>query len=521
MNQMIKRYAIGAFLVFLVLPMIAADTVIVRSPYYGSVPATVDARTINRSFSSQLALTETPALDTQAKVLAAISNVSYPLTPGDRIELSFVDERNRPQNMIIQVDGSYRVIIPSYETIEGRNKTLDQVIHEIEKLLLTYNPFSMPKVTLIGTGSFHVTVKGEVSSTREVTAWGLTRLSSVLSHATDKASTRNIKIESADGTTAYYDLYSALKEGDLSQNPYVMPGDVITLVPAKRVVSIVGEVMRSGTYQLLQDEQLVSLLDSYAKGVLPSGDASSVLIRRYGGDESGKLDVLRVTKEDFHKVELSNMDTVYVDTLSPVTRSISVEGAVNISDASTSALNSSGRLFYQFYPQETIGEMLKEIAKYFSTVSDLSSAYLIRPNQFIPIDIQTILMGNRDETSSLVLQEGDRLIVPFNQLFVNVTGGVLRPGTFPYIEDKSASYYINLAGGFDPAKNRSGSYTITDKYGNKVKKDAPITPESVINVKLTTFEAVHGMRLATTVTIVTLVTSILTLILTVPEVFTL
>jgi protein involved in polysaccharide export with SLBB domain len=93
-----------------------------------------------------------------------------------------------------------------------------------------------------------------------------------------------------------------------------------------------------------------------------------------------------------------------------------------------------------------------------------------------------------------------------------VAGGVLRPGTFPYIPDKSASYYINLAGGFDPAKNRNGAYTLMDKAGNELAKDAVVPPEAVVTAKLNTFQAVNGANLATTVTIVGLVATILTIV---------
>ncbi len=519
MDGAVKRIIFPLLIItLLLLPLAGADTVMIRSAYYGSTASTLDARVLNRSFAAQLGSGEETSFSAQERVLSAIANPSYPVTPGDTMSLSYTDGKNTI-TVVLQVDGSYRIVIPSFGIVEAKGKTFSQAVAEIEQMVNTYAPFSMPQVKLTGTGTFFVTVKGEVDSTRELPAWGLSRLSSVLKGATDKASTRTVIVESADGKVNQYDVYAALKEGDLSQNPLVSSADVITLVPAQRIVSIVGEVNRSGTYQLLEGEQLSDLLYRYAKGFLPSSERSSVVVRRYSEKGESSLDVVRVEQKEYDTFVLQPMDTVYVDPAVPLSRTISIEGAVNIGEERTSSLSSSGKLYYQFFPQETMSDMLGGIASRFSAVSDLASAYLLRDNQMIPVDIQAILMGHKSDKSSLQLIEGDRLIVPFNQLFVNVTGAVLRPGTFPYIPDKDASYYINLAGGFDPAKNRNGAFTVTDKRGAKVGKSEPVPPEAVVSVKLTTFEALHGMRLATTVSIVGLVSVILSIVLDVPKLF--
>ena len=62
----------------------------------------------------------------------------------------------------------------------------------------------------------------------------------------------------------------------------------------------------------------------------------------------------------------------------------------------------------------------------------------------------------------------------------------MNPGTFPIFPTK-ASYYINLAGGFDPAKMKS-AYTIIDKYGNKVANDETV-PGSCSYSKVKHFQA--------------------------------
>ena len=498
----------------------AESASIIRSPYYASSAAVNSTETIELDYLGQLGLSAqepaTQAALQQERILAAISNNSYPVTPGDTLNL-FYTEGKTTTTLTLQVDGSYRVSIPTFGAVSGKDKTFVEFAREIEQLVVTYLPYSLPRVTLIGTGAFSVTVRGEVVSTREMPAWGLSRLSSVIKGATDYASTRQIQITSRDGLSQTYDLYAALREGDLSQNPYVKAGDVVTIFQAERLITLAGEVVRPGVYQPLEGESLQKILDTYGNGVLPSGDSRAVLVRRYKGDSSSTVDVLRVTAEELPSFTVHHLDTIFVNPIVPLTRAVSIEGAVTMGETvvQTSALNSSGRLYYQFFPGETVVEMLQAISTRFSAVSDLGGTYLLRGEKLIPIDVQSILMGRPSEVATLVLAEGDRFVVPFNQLFVNVAGAVLRPGTFPYIPDKKAAYYINLAGGFDPAKNRNGAFTVIDKQGNKLGENAVIPPEAIVNAKLNTFQAVNGLNLATTVTIVGLIATITSIIVNV------
>jgi protein involved in polysaccharide export with SLBB domain len=90
-----------------------------------------------------------------------------------------------------------------------------------------------------------------------------------------------------------------------------------------------------------------------------------------------------------------------------------------------------------------------------------------------------------DETyrGEILIEANDTLIIPFRQYFVTVAGAVVNPGRYPYIPDRGWEYYIALAGGFVPERNRQESIMITDIQGKKLKKTDYITPETVITAK--------------------------------------
>ena len=88
---------VGKLLLILILSSTLAflygadDSLIIRSPYYGKSTTTVESISIKTPFVKQLGIESAPTLNPQERLLEAISNSNYPLTPGDLIELSFTE----------------------------------------------------------------------------------------------------------------------------------------------------------------------------------------------------------------------------------------------------------------------------------------------------------------------------------------------------------------------------------------------------------------------------------------------
>lgn len=69
-------------------------------------------------------------------------------------------------------------------------------------------------------------------------------------------------------------------------------------------------------------------------------------------------------------------------------------------------------------------------------------------------------MKKPGSTKDIILRSGDQIIVPQYNNTVRISGEVLFPNTVPYVEDKSASYYINQAGGTSNKGHRSKAFII-------------------------------------------------------------
>jgi hypothetical protein len=163
----------AVFLMWAYVPLFSASPVtnqpvglVVRSPLYGSetTGTAVDIIPFG-TFSEQLGLSTTvqtfsgTATELQQRILMAVSDVSYPITPGDTFRLSYTDSVNRIVTDL-QVDSNYTVDIPAMGTIDAKGMTLPQLKEKIFALVGTYFAFSNPQLTMTGTGSFFVTVEG-------------------------------------------------------------------------------------------------------------------------------------------------------------------------------------------------------------------------------------------------------------------------------------------------------------------------------------------------------------------------
>lgn len=450
----------------------------------------------------------------------AISNPDYRVTPGDIYGLAFVVGSNTLEYKIV-VDPTYKIRVANLAVLDGSGKTFLTLKKQVEEIVSKNYPMSGVQFSLVTPAVFSVIVKGEVTSTYEYSAWALTRLSSVLgSHLTAYSSQRNITVTSSAGTVKNYDLYKAFRFGDMSQNPYLRPGDVITINKFDRKVSISGAVKRGGSYELKDGENLIQLIEYYGDGFKEQADLSRVEITRIvdAKDKTGQKIFLNLENMD-KDFELKNYDSIYVDTLSDRMPVMFMEGAVmqsssqHTGDADFVLAEGSTKVTVSFNLDENYGSFLRRRKNWFvSPVSDIKNAYIERGNQIIPIDISKILY-DPDYYCDILVEPNDVLQIPFIQFFVSVAGSVYNPGRYPYLPNKTYEYYIGLAGGFKTTENARESVKIKTVDGKKLSKTDIILPETTITAKTNSFLFYFNQYAPVITTILSIITSLFTIMI--------
>jgi protein involved in polysaccharide export with SLBB domain len=356
------------------------------------------------------------------------------------------------------------------------------------------------------------TITGEVATAGNRVLNTLARLSSLLTDLTAKASSRLVTVVSGTGAAVTYDLFQSRRFGDLSQDPYIRPGDKIRVIPSGRVVTLSGEVFRPGTYELLPGEQLESLVEYYGDGLTLNADPGRIRLSRISTDTAGETRIFPYQGNS--GMILEDRDVVTIGSKALTRPVVFFEGAlaraVGTVEETTAAIEGMAKMEYPFYEGETLGNAVRANADRFTASSDLANAYVIRDGTRIPMDVGRYIYYN-DFSQDLDLVNGDTIVIPFRQFFVLVSGAVKLPGMYPYIPDRQAEYYISLAGGRDELRSNGRGMTITDMNNRKLEQNALIEPETMINIPTNRFTAYFNQYGPIVTTILSIITTVITI----------
>lgn len=414
----------------------------------------------------------------------AMSRTDYPVTAGDIYTLAFSAGTN-PVTYSIPLDSSYKLRIANLGVINAKGLTFLELKDQVIKIVQKNYPMGGVQFVLTAPAVFTVEITGEVHKTAEKKVWALVRLSSFIGdNYTDYSSLRKITVQSDDGSSKVYDLFKASRYGDLTQDPFLRPGDRIVVTKMERKVSVNGAVKRPGFYELLDGENLKSLIDLYGDGFTPFSDLSRIELTRVLNDKDSYGEKIYLNKEDYEKdFNLICYDSVTVSSLKDLSLHVFVEGAVLDSALKTGTeLNASKKLSFSFSEGEDYAFFIRKNKDILTESSDLENVYIIRDDEKIAMNLLPVLY---DATyySKIEMKNNDTLLIPFKQFFVFVSGAVYQPGRYPYIPDRTWDYYIGLAGGFIKEKNAGNAIVITDANGKKYKKSEFIKPEMTIEAK--------------------------------------
>jgi protein involved in polysaccharide export with SLBB domain len=414
----------------------------------------------------------------------AMATPDYLVTPGDIYKFGFFAGKESISYSFI-VDSSYKVRVANLGVINANGMKLIELKKEVEDLVNKNYPFSGVQFALNTPATYNVIVRGEVVTTTTASVWGLSRLSSVLTRLTANASLRDIEIKSQNGKVTTYDFFKAQRDGDLNQDPYLRPGDIITIKRYERSVTVNGAVNRPGTYQLLEGENLSKIISYYGSGLTTLADLSRIDVVRYKDTESKTGEKIFLKAEDVDAdYALKNNDTVTIASRSELLPVMYLEGAIGTPGAPNPQV--STRIEVRFNEGENYASLVRNYRTSFTTISDTRNAYIVRGDKRIPLNLSDILFDTSYKSEHSVMNE-DVLVVPFRQFFVTVTGAVMSPGRYAYIPDRDWKYYVALAGGFNKEKNAFDAISIRDMLGKKRHKKEFIEPETLIDAKNSTF----------------------------------
>ena len=504
----VRKITVGILIFFLNISVLAAASAVFSSPEFQEFDTVRETLQSQSTLAAQLGVLTTTSEEENSSIintrlLIAGGSSRYLISPGDTFSVSYLDSTQQ-KNMIVQADENCELDIPSIGIVGGYDVTLVQLKKEIINLIESYYPFSYPQVALTATGLFEVQISGPMTISTHFSAWGLTSLSYASRFVLPGANSREVKVTHRDGKEETIDLYKAVR-GE-TEDILLRPGDSIYFSKATDTVTLTGAVERPGTYQIKNNEAYSDIINLYGGGFLAEADTTVLYVQSYN---NGKIISKKISEEVLYSSVPTDGEIILINTVQNTNQTIIIEGAIRADEnTSSSIVSQATRTRYSFFPGEKFVELLNDIQLNFLPGSDLSSAYIIRNGEALSLDIKATLAG--DTSQNLEICDGDKLVIPFNQLFVSVTGAVNSTGSYSYVPNKTASYYVNLAGGVATSADDVKSWVIKDKEGNKLKSVDFLEPESEIYVKSDYFKT----DFSTTVAIVGLASTILSMIVT-------
>jgi protein involved in polysaccharide export with SLBB domain len=342
---------------------------------------------------------------------------------------------------------------------------------------------------------------------------------------------RNVLCKNNDSTKTI-DLFGYLLKNDISKNPYLYPGDNISLFLSTKKV-LLNSITKTGLegWIPIKDDEILSEFLSFQRFDF-SVDTSRIFIQSVG--ENGIRSMKNILWNDAGSVILHDKDIITIPVkknYSPVffvsiNGEVARPGSYSILRDSTTAreiiANAGGPTAHGDMDRAVILRNLKveqSQQNRKSGIEDkLQETKSIRPEMMSGLEKMSLLsdysiLELKRFGTETKLEENDQIIIPAIDKFVYISGNVKRPGAYEYSEGKKKEYYINKAGGYTGKASKTNAFGM--RYYEKacqqtdlseiVEGDIIIVPESQQGKALTSIVLpIIGMVLSTLGTIVTI-----------------
>ncbi|MDH3890560.1 MAG: SLBB domain-containing protein [candidate division Zixibacteria bacterium] len=366
---------------------------------------------------------------------------TYLIRPGEELLVTFLQAKLGP--LTLTVDPQGRIVHPTLGLFDLSHKSLAEARTLLEGALENLYKVEQIEISVLKPQRTAVQVSGAVTRPGMYKGFTSHRVSEIIEQAGGIAwhgSTRQIEFTGGP-RPLIIDLDKVRYLGDNSSNPCLYAGYSIH-VPSKSAlrVQVVGEVNRPREIELVPGDG-VSTLIALAGGFRAGADVSQVSISR-GADvvitpDEGVLpplqqgDIITVpARERTHDQEMLKLFGA-----------VSAPGMYAFSTGLTleSLVGKAGG-FTQEASRGMVTLFRKAGADEWGRISE----------RRYPI---TSAVGADGNILAMTLRAGDSVYVPFQVGYVNVTGEVLNPGRYPFIDNKDALFYVMTAGGFLPRAN--------------------------------------------------------------------
>ncbi len=430
----------------------------------------------------------------------------YVLQSGDELQITIWGSVDA--DLRLNVDRSGRISIPRIGPVMVAGVRYGE-LHDLltRRVAQAFKNFEL-SVSLGRLRGVRVYVTGFVQRPGAYAVAGLSTVMNAVMRAGGPAtagSFRQIELRRDLKLAGTFDLYDLLLRGDRSGDRLVQPDDVIHVPPTGPQVALRGSVNKQAVYELKAGDSLRDLI-SMAGGFSPVADRTRVALERLDDRRAQRVVQLQLPEQD--AVPLVNGDVVRafsaVESGLSVQRQnkrVRIEGEVfqpgefvlppesTLSDALRAAggLTPNAYLFAANFQRESVrvtqqenfDRALKDMETDLvraSTTQRVSSAEeaataaarstannrLIEKLRSLQPTGRIVFQLKPDATElpNILLEDGDRIVVPTRPTTVGVFGSVFNSSTYLYAANRSIGDYLQLAGGATKGADEGSAFIV-------------------------------------------------------------
>ncbi|MDA9033411.1 SLBB domain-containing protein [Gammaproteobacteria bacterium] len=412
----------------------------------------------------------------------------YFLDTGDVINIQLVGQKDKINDHIVGGDGSISLEDIGKVIIAGMS--LGEASSFIKSKINSAYIGTEAFISLSEIRDVNVLVTGNAKNPGIYTLTGNSNILHAISAAggiSEFGSYREINLIRNDKIVESLDVYKLLINGQYNLKKRLRSGDVIFVEARKSIVAIDGAVYRPAKYEVLDGQNLDSVIE-FANGIKRTADLQNVSLERILDGALKTIPI--VNKSQFKTITALDGDLVYIRehpyreakilgavfkpgsyTMAPneslndliqkaggYTNNAYLLGAVYINEDAKEINKKAKDILYQEFLDNIISVSQQNISENFDLTPIVQLTKEIKDNQSngrVVIDLQD------QETLDLYsVKENDSLFIPETNNVVYVYGETSIEGAVMFSENQTAEYFIKKSGGYKKYADKEAIYIL-------------------------------------------------------------
>lgn len=465
----------------------------------------INKSNVNNDAVQMLSEMKEPNINSPGYPVEGIVDIDkYIVGQGDLFSLGLFGYLNQILPIPVSIEGT--VIIPTVGEININGLTLREAKEKVVSAVKKRYYSSDVSFTLAQPRTFLIVVNGLSQGTFPVTS--LTRPSQVISlilfdtmnvqkklddkkflFSANQFSLRNIELKRKDGSVINVDLYKYFATKDDKYNPTLKEGDLLKIPTTylnTNCVSVYGAVQLPGIYEYNSNDNLETVI-GLGRGFDSNAEPDSIMVFRPYAQSKG-YDFIKLNFEKDKDFKINVYDRIFVKYKTDYIKMISVQVAGEI-------------LRPGVYPISFKGTRLKDVVEMaggFTKNAYLPLCLILRSydDEYLKKDTMEIMINRRandlivtdkdklnfeedirgrrnrvvvdfeklfkdnDESQNIIIEDKDIIYINDDKKAVYLYGQVQNEGYVPYKKGESVEYFIEKAGGYTLAAEKSDTRII-------------------------------------------------------------